>query len=266
VIGTDAVMVHLQKLMDFAKGSNNTRTIGSTGFTSTVSYIKQQMDGLGWQTTVQNFQAGGRAAANVIAEWPYGDANHVVMAGAHSDSVQAGPGINDDGSGVAALLENAGAVARAQLRPQQRIRFGFWGAEEQGEVGSNYYVSHLPTGAAGKISAYLNFDMVGSPNAVPELYGDGDPGLGRVLRQAAGKTELGEAEVGGASDHAAFEAAGVPVNGLYTGSTERGAGGRPRDACYHLACDTQGRVSRPALLRMARAAAIALKRLSGQAK
>jgi Zn-dependent M28 family amino/carboxypeptidase len=137
VIGADAVMAHLQKLMDFAKGSNNTRAIGSTGFTSTVSYIKQQLDGLGWQTTVQNFQAGGRAAANVIAEWPYGDANHVVMAGAHSDSVQAGPGINDDGSGVAALLENAGAIARSQLRPQQRIRFGFWGAEEQGEVGSD---------------------------------------------------------------------------------------------------------------------------------
>ena len=94
--------------------------------------------------------------------------------------------------------------------------------------------------------------MVGSPNPVPALYSDGDAGLARVLRSAAGDP-LGKVTVGGASDHAPFEEAGVPVNGLYTGSSERGPGGRPRDACYHLACDTVDNVDRPVLLRMARA-------------
>jgi aminopeptidase S len=154
VIGADAPMAHLQKLMDFARASNNTRVIGSVGFTSTVNYIKQQLDALGWQTTTQNFTTGGKAAANVVAEWPFGDTTHVIMAGSHSDSVGAGPGINDDGSGVAALLANATAISQAQLRPQKRIRFGFWGAEEQGDVGSSFYVSHLASGESQKIEAY----------------------------------------------------------------------------------------------------------------
>jgi Peptidase family M28 len=201
---------------------------------------------------------------NVIAETPGGSGDDVVMAGGHLDSVYGGPGVNDNGSGAATLIEAAEAIGPNP--PGARVRFGFWAAEELGLVGSRHYVGSLGRDERRSIRAYLNFDMVGSPNAVPELYGDGDPGLGRVLRQAAGNTELGEAEVGGASDHAAFEAAGIPVNGLYTGSTERGAGARPRDACYHLACDTQGRVNRPVLLRMARTAAMALKRLSGQAK
>ena len=72
--------------------------------------------------------------------------------------------------------------------------------------------------------------------------------------------------MGGASDHAPFEEAGVPVNGLYTGASERGPGGRPRDSCYHLSCDRAERVNRPVLLEMARAAAEALRRLSAQAK
>jgi hypothetical protein len=54
------------------------------------------------------------------------------------------------------------------------------------------------------------------------------------------------------------------VSGLYTGANERGPGGRARDACYHLACDTLERVNRPVLLRMARTAAKALSRLSAR--
>ena len=105
--------------------------------------------------------------------------------------------------------------------------------------------------------------MVGSPNAVPEFYADGDAELGRVLQRAAGRS-LGTVEAGGSSDHAPFDEAGVPVSGLYTGANERGPGGRPRDACYHLACDTADRVNRPVLLRMARAGAEALSRLSAR--
>ena len=204
-----------------------------------------------------------RVAHNVIAETPGGDGEHVVMAGGHLDSVRGGPGINDNGSGAATLIEAAEAIGPDP--PGSRVRLAFWGAEELGLLGSRHYVSSLDRAERRQISAYINFDMVGSPNAVPEFYADGDAELGRVLRRAAGRP-LGGVSVGGSSDHAPFMAAGVPVNGLYTGANERGPGGRPRDPCYHLACDTAARVNRPVLLRMARAAAEALERLSAQAK
>jgi aminopeptidase S len=145
------------------------------------------------------------------------------------------------------------------------VRLAFWGGEELGLLGSRRYVSSLARGERRRIRSYINLDMVGSPNAVPELYADGDARVGQVLRSAAGRT-LGRVPAGGSSDHAPFAAAGVPVNGLYTGSTERGPGGRPRDPCYHLACDSLDNVDRPVLLRMARAAAEALRELSAQAK
>jgi hypothetical protein len=203
-----------------------------------------------------------RLTHNVIAETPGGE-GHVVMAGGHLDSVPGGPGINDNGSGAATLIETAEAIGPDP--PGDRVRLGFWGAEELGLLGSRHYVRSLSREERRRIRAYVNLDMVGSPSAVPELYADGDERLGRVLNRAAGGP-LGEISAGGSSDHAPFAAAGVPVNGLYTGSTERGAGGRPRDPCYHLACDTLDNVNRPVLLRMARAAAEAMRRLSAQAK
>jgi Iap family predicted aminopeptidase len=207
--------------------------------------------------------SGRRVTHNVIAETPGGSGDRVVMAGGHLDSVRGGPGINDNGSGAALLVEAAEAIGPKP--PGARVRLGFWGAEELGLLGSRRYVRSLDRAERRRISAYLNFDMVGSPNAVPEFYADGDEELGRVLRRAAGRP-LGRVSVGGASDHASFMAAGVPVNGLYTGANERGPGGRPRDACYHLACDTLTRVNRPVLLRMARTAAEALGRLSARHK
>ena len=204
-----------------------------------------------------------RATHNVIAETPGGDGDRVVMAGGHLDSVRGGPGINDNGSGAATLIEAAEAIGPKP--PGARVRLAFWGAEELGLLGSRHYVRSLDRDDRRRISAYLNFDMVGSPNAVPEFYADGDAELGRVLRRAAGRP-LGTVEAGGSSDHAPFAAAGVPVSGLYTGADELGPGGGPRDACYHLACDTVERVNRPVLLRMARAAAEALSRLSASHK
>jgi aminopeptidase S len=108
-----------------------------------------------------------------------------------------------------------------------------------------------------KFSAYLNFDMLGSPNAVPAVYSDGDARLGRLLRRVHPGREQAVL-VGNRSDASAFERAGVPVNGLYSGTTEQGPGGRPRDPCYHLPCDTFANVNMDSLLAMARAAARAL--------
>ena len=198
---------------------------------------------------------------NVIAETPGGEGDRIVMAGGHLDSVAGGPGINDNGSGVATLIEAAEAIGPRP--PGARVRLAFWAAEELGLLGSRRYVSSLDRAEKRRIAAYLNLDMVGSPNAVPELYADGDASLARVLEQASGP-KLGKVAAGESSDHALFKAAGIAVNGLYTGSSERGPGGRARDACYHLACDTIENVDRSVLLRMARATARALEALSAR--
>ncbi len=203
-----------------------------------------------------------RLTHNVIAETPGGE-GPVVMAGGHLDSVPGGPGINDNGSGAATLLEAAEAIGPDP--PGTRVRLAFWGAEELGLLGSRRYVRSLDRAERRRIGAYINLDMVGSPNAVPVLYKDGDPRLARILRSSI-QRPLGALTAGGSSDHAPLERAGVQVNGLYTGSLERGPGGRPRDPCYHLACDTLDNVDRPVLLQMARGAAEALRRLSAQAK
>jgi hypothetical protein len=201
---------------------------------------------------------------NVIAETPGGSGDGIVMAGGHLDSVAEGPGINDNGSGVATLIEAAEAIGPRP--PGARVRMGFWGAEELGLVGARRYVSSLEDDERRRIRAYLNFDMVGSPNPVPELYADGDAELFRLLRRAASPGKLGTVGAGGSSDHAPFEEAGIPVNGLYTGSTEAGRGGSPRDPCYHLACDTLRNVDRRVLLRMARITAESLRTLSARHK
>ena len=200
---------------------------------------------------------------SVIAETPGGSAERVVMAGAHLDSVAGGPGISDNGSGVATLIESAKAIGP---RPKgAKVRLAFWAAEELGLVGSREYVRSLDPDERRRIRAYLNLDMVGSPNPVAELYEDGDPRLARVLRRAT-RGPFGGIAAGQSSDHAPFQAAGIPVNGLYTGSTERGPGGRPRDPCYHLACDTLDDVNLAMLLRMARATPRALSALSARHK
>ena len=184
----------------------------------------------------------------------------VAMAGAHLDSVPGGPGINDNGSGVATLLE----VARTfGPRPPGRVRLAFWGAEEEGLIGSRRYVRELSDAQRDEIDAYLNLDMVGSPNAVAAVYSDGDPRLGRLLRRVHPGPERGIL-VGNRSDSSAFK--GIPINGLYTGADERGPGGRPRDPCYHLPCDRLSNVDPVVLSGMARATAAALDELARQAK
>ena len=212
--------------------------------------------------SVKAFSRAGRTQ-NVIAETPGGNRDHVVMAGGHLDSVAGGPGIDDNGSGDATLIEAAEAIGPNS--PGAKVRVAFWAAEDLGLLGSRRYVKSLDRADRDRIDAYINLDMVGSPNPVPDVYSDGDKDLAKVLRAADGG-HLGAVSVGGASDHTFFQLAGIPVNGLYTGSDEAGPGGRPRDPCYHLACDTTGNVDGAMLLRMAKTTAAALRTLSERHK
>ena len=111
---------------------------------------------------------------NVIADSVRGNRNRTIVVGAHLDSVEEGPGINDNGSGSAGILEIAEQVAELPNNPRNRLRFAFWGAEESGLVGSDAYVTEqVENGNIGQIEANLNFDMIGSPNFVRFVY-DGD--------------------------------------------------------------------------------------------
>jgi hypothetical protein len=213
-----------------------------------------------------------RAARNVVAELPGTSGDRVVMAGAHLDSVPAGPGVNDDGSGVATLLALADRLGRGP-RPRDTLRFGFWTAEELGLYGSRAYVRGLSAAERRRIRSYVNLDMVGSPNAVLETYGSGDTeaALRRAL-DARGPAPA-SSSIGGASDQASFQRAGIEVGGVFTGASERvGAAeakrfgarsGQPADPCYHRACDTLGNIDRPMVARVADAVEAAVRSLAG---
>lgn len=193
---------------------------------------------------------------NIIATLP-GATERTVMLGGHLDSVLDGPGLNDNGSGVAALLSLAGSVA-AGPQPQSTIRYGFWSAEEFGDLGSFAYVDSLGSNELGLIDAYVNLDMVGSPNPGRFVYDEATASAGSSELTAsllAGFEALGQpartVATGDASDHFAFALAGIPVGGVFSGLGPMEPqdadlfGGEalvPMDPCYHLVCDTRANV------------------------
>jgi Zn-dependent M28 family amino/carboxypeptidase len=211
---------------------------------------------------------------NVIAQTKTGSTANVVMAGGHLDSVPAGPGINDNGSGVAAVLQTA-----LQLGPSPQVanavRFAFWGGEELGLLGSNNYVQSLNLDQLKDISLYLNFDMLGSPNPGYFTY-DGDQsirpdndGAPRVPEGSAGieRTLVGyltgagkppeDTSFDGRSDYDAFTQSGVPSGGIFSGAEEKksaeqakrwgGQADEPFDPNYHKATDTLDKIDRDEL-------------------
>lgn len=202
-----------------------------------------------------------RPQKNVIAEKKGVNDDNVVMAGAHLDSVQAGPGINDNGSGSAALLDLAENISK--LKPQNTIRLAWWGAEEAGLIGSEEYVAELSQEEKDRIALYLNFDMVASPNYIFMVYDGNESSWPAPVAVPEGSeaieelferyyTSVGEpyddAEFSGRSDYQAFIENDIPAGGLFTGAevvkTEEqesiwgGTAGESFDPCYHLACDT----------------------------
>ncbi|MEV6959008.1 M28 family metallopeptidase [Streptomyces sp. NPDC051207] len=268
------VKAHLTQLQSIAGANGGNRAHGRPGYRASLDYVKARLDAAGFTTRIQQFTYSGRYGYNLIADWPGGDPNQVVMAGSHLDSVSSGPGINDNGSGSAAVLETALAVARAQYKPTKHLRFAWWDAEELGLVGSRYYVNSLSAGSRATIRGYLNFDMIGSPNPGYFVYDD-DPAIEKTFKDYfAGigvPTEI-ETEGDGRSDHAPFKSAGVPVGGLFTGASRTktaaqaqkwgGTAGVAFDRCYHSSCDTTSNINDTALNRNSDALAHAIWQLS----
>jgi Zn-dependent M28 family amino/carboxypeptidase len=205
--------------------------------------------------------------------------------GAHLDSVIAGPGINDNGSGSSAILEIAEEMAELNIRNRQKLRFAFWGAEENNLLGSEHYVATLSDEELGSIVANLNFDMLGSPNYVRFVYdGDGSdtpiagpPGsaqIEQVFNQyfASQGLETDPTAFDGRSDYGPFIAVGIPAGGLFSGAEGEktpeqaavygGTAGEPYDPCYHQACDDITNLSTKALFELGDGAAHAVMTLA----
>ena len=250
-IPVENVQAHLAELQRIADENGGSRATGEPGYRASVDWIAATLESAGYAVTIQEFESrSGSPSWNVLAETPGGDPSSVVMAGAHLDAVAAG--INDNGSGSAGVLETALQWAAGGQTPTSKLRFAFWGAEEDGLVGSSHYVDNLPAEELAAIQAYLNFDMIGSPNPGYFVYDDNP--AGNELRDlltaefAERGVESEFIDVQARSDHASFIDAGIATGGTFTGAegvkTEEqaakwgGAAGEPYDACYHQTCDT----------------------------
>src|SRR5216684_2138519 len=239
-----------------------------------------------FQTKVENAVAAGagkRPSRNVVAETSGSGDGSWIMVGAHLDSVPEGPGINDNGSGTAAVLEAALQLAQEPAQRSRHVRFAFWGAEERGLIGSRHHVDALSEEERRRIALYINLDMVGSPNFTRYVQGpaatdDGPAAVARreLMAEFRGRGLNIEERTGTrfGSDDSSFSQKDIPTVGLYTGASGAksekqaslfgGTAGRPFDPCYHQACDTTENIdsnvleqNTEALVRALKAVAIA---------
>ncbi|GAA4285632.1 hypothetical protein GCM10022261_31630 [Brevibacterium daeguense] len=271
-----AVFEHLRALQALADRYGD-RAAGTRGYEAAAQYVEQQLAAAGCRSTRQHFsfKDSGRTIEtfNILAETDAGRADHVVMIGGHLDGVPGAPAINDNGSGVAAVLEAAKALGgRTDL--VNRVRFAFWGAEEFSKsYGSRHYVKDLAKNSKeelSRIAAYLNFDMIASPNPIFAVYDARDsdtdnditPGSTRIMDLLTGYFDSRNlpwttTDWDYDSDQVAFVKRGVAAGGLYTGDDEKksnsearlfgGAAKQPCDPNYHDVGDDIRNVDIPTL-------------------
>jgi hypothetical protein len=186
---------------------------------------------------------------NILAELPGTDPDRVIVLGAHLDSAVGVPGLDDDGTGVAAVLETARLLAGE--RPGATIRFALWSAEELGLIGSARYVATLPDAERTRIEGYVNADMLGAVHGVRAIHAGPKAArnegpllsrLGAYLKSNGLAFEI--ADIVERTDALPFNEAGIPVAGLLSVLPDAGSedgmastDGVPMDPCYHLACD-----------------------------
>lgn len=193
---------------------------------------------------------------NVIADTKHGDPNNIVVLGAHSDSVEEGPGINDDGSGTISLLTVAKQLTHFKIN--NKVRFAWWAAEEEGLIGSIYYSDNLSKEENEKIRVFMDYDMMASPNYEYEIYDANN------RDNPAGSEELKNLYIDyyksrglnytlvpfdGRSDYVGFINHGIPAGGIAAGAEKSNVfRGGVLDKCYHQLCDNLTNVSWDAFL------------------
>lgn len=270
------VKAHLAQLQTIATNNGGNRRSTGAGYTASVSYLEQKLTAAGYTVVRQNCGStcSSGAGPNLIADWPGGDANQVIMAGAHLDSVSAGPGINDNGSGSGALLEVALTLAAKNPTMAKHVRFGWWSDEEQGLNGSEGYVASLNSTERAKIKSYHNYDMVGSRNGgyfINNINTAAATQL-KAFYDALNLQPEENTEGANRSDDASFRNAGIATSGVAAGASNTktsaqaakwgGTAGQAYDSCYHASCDTTTNINDTILDRAADAAAYAIWKLA----
>lgn len=277
---TRNLMKHLQALQKIADEAGGNRASGTRGYEASARYVEEQLRAAGYEPVRQVFtywdedREADTETFNILAD-SAGSAGHTIVVGGHLDSVRRGPGINDNGSGVAAILETARWMAETGIQPKNRVRFAFWGAEEVDLLGSQHYVDSLSNRETTQTMLNLNLDMVASPNGGRFVHdGDGSsfgnagPAGSDVIERtfldyfaqnglAAEPTEFED----GDSDYDPFMKAGIPTGGLFTGDEDEktaeqvdafgGVENDEHDPCYHRACDDISNIDRQLLYDMA---------------
>ncbi len=284
-VSVDRAVAHLEALQRIADESGGNRASGTRGYDASVDYAVSVLRQANLEVSTPTYElsaddredGGGPARPrNVIAQTRGGDPRHVVMVGAHLDSVAEGPGIVDDGSGVAAILEIATRLATAPPG-SNTVRFALFGSEETGLQGSSSYVESLSAAEREKVMLYLNVDMIASPNAGylvqggtgEELEETGPPGsaeVAQVLIDNLARTGVTPERIPFVGDdETPFVEAGIPSAGAENGDHEPktaeqaqawgGQAGKVYDPCYHEACDRVDNVNRVVFDRYLRAVA-----------
>ncbi|QYN21271.1 M28 family peptidase [Amycolatopsis sp. DSM 110486] len=220
---------------------------------------------------------------NLIADTPTGRADNTIVMGAHLDSVDTAPGINDNGAAAAMLLETALRLAPHAGEVRNRVRFAWWAAEEKGLAGSQFYVDQLTAEQREQTALYLNLEMIGSPNYLRQVYngqtetGPAPAGSAQISQLVNGffadrKLPTTDLVLDGRSDHSAFVNAGIAAGGVNAGSDAiktaeqvklfGGTEGQMLDPCYHQECDTLANVNKTIFDQNGRAMAWAIGRFA----
>lgn len=264
------VQAHLAQFGTIAAQNGGHRRAGSAGYTQSLAYVKSKLQAAGYTVTEQYCSTCTYPSNNLIADWPGGPADQTVMFGAHLDGVAAGPGINDNASGSATLLENALVLAQKNPTMTKHVRFAWWTDEEQGLNGSEFYVNQLSSAQRTAIKGYYNFDMVGSTNAGYFINNVNSTTSGPLKAYWTSLNLAPEENVEGQgrSDDASFQAAGIPTSGYAAGASARktsaqatkwgGTANAAYDPCYHSSCDTTNNINATVLDRSADGVAYAV--------
>lgn len=184
----------LEDIQKIADANNNNRYVGSKGNIATLEYIKEKLKTNNIPFTEQHFKdALGNDGTNIIATIN-GESSDIIMLGAHLDSVKQGPGINDNASGIAAILEAVLTVKKEGQKPKKTLQFSFWDSEENKISGSNEYIKSLNKEQIKQIIAYLNFDMLGTKDPVYYIL-DGDKSSIKDFRKTLEESGLKKNEI-----------------------------------------------------------------------
>ncbi|MFI1284267.1 M28 family peptidase [Streptomyces sp. NPDC020858] len=269
-IAIASVQAHLTQFNTIATQNGGHRRAGSAGYTQSLAYVKGKLQGAGYTVTEQYCSSCTYPSNNLIADWPGGPADQTVMFGAHLDGVSAGPGINDNASGSATLLENALVLAQKNPTMTKHVRFAWWTDEEQGLNGSRFYVNQLSSAQRSAIKGYYNFDMVGSTNGgyfinnVNSVTAAPLKAYWTSLNLSPEENTEGQ----GRSDDYSFQQAGIPTSGYAAGASARktsaqaskwgGTANAAYDPCYHSSCDTTNNINATVLNRSADGVAYAV--------